>query len=149
MNQPFYTFHTFNQALRFDFSSIGKSIIYKAVIYTKTDIPDFYTLALIDVYSDGSSDDTSVSDNGDMKKILVTVFKTFSDFFNHYPHAIVGFEGSTPSRTRLYRIAISHELSNIVRLYNVWGILYNNFQPFQKDQPYTGFLISLKSINIA
>ncbi|TKK66634.1 hypothetical protein FC093_16490 [Ilyomonas limi] len=149
MNQPFYTFYSSNQALLFDFSSIGKNIISKAVIYTRTDIPDLYTLALVDVYNDGTFDDIVVSDNGDMVKILVTVFKTLSVFFTHYPNAAVAFSGSTPARTRLYRIAISHELDNITKVYDIWGINNNSFQPFRRNTPYTGFLISLKNINIA
>jgi hypothetical protein len=81
MNQPFYNFTILNQALRFDFLSTGKNIISKSVIYTQTDVPGFYSLALLDVYPDGTSDDTSVTDNGDMEKILVTVFQTFAVFF--------------------------------------------------------------------
>lgn len=149
MHYTSYQFYVSNHALRFDFLSIGKTVISKSIIYTRTETPNLYSLALVDIYSDGSADDTSVSDNGDMEKILVTVFHTFSIFFNNYPDSIIGFEGSTPSRTRLYRIAISHELSSITEVYNVWGIINDTYQAFQKDQPYSGFLVSLKNINIA
>lgn len=149
MNQPNYSFSILNQALRFDFLSTGRSVISKSIIYTKTQTPELYSLALVDNYSDGSSDDRSVSNNGDMEKILVTVFHTFSIFFQHYPNSIIAFNGSTPSRTRLYRIALSHELSNINKLYNVWGIVDETYQPFERDKAYLGFLLSLKGVNIA
>lgn len=149
MNQPCYSYNILNNFLRFDFLSIGKNVASKSIIYTQTDIPGLYSLSLVDVYSDGSADDTSVSNNGDMEKILVTVFQTFSVFFKNYPDSVVVFMGSTPSRTRLYRIAISHELSGIKKIYNVWGIVNDTPQPFEKDRPYTGFLFSLKGINIA
>lgn len=141
--------YTFDQALRFDFVSVGKEVISKSVVYTQTDIDGLYLLALVDVYADGSADDMVVSDNGDMEKILVTVFQTLQPFFDAHPNTIVGFEGSTPSRTRLYRIAITHELENIVVYYNVWGILSTGYEPFRRNRPYIGFLLSLKGINIA
>ncbi|MEJ7740543.1 MAG: hypothetical protein WKF97_24260 [Chitinophagaceae bacterium] len=148
MNQPFYNFSILNQALRFDFLSVGKKVVPKSILYTKTEISNLYSLALVDVYNDGSSDDICVSNNGDMEKILVTVFQTFSIFFTNYPDSIIAFQGSTPSRTRLYRIAISHELANINKVYNVWGIAGEIYRPFEKDHNYTGFLFSLKTINI-
>lgn len=149
MNHPFYKFNVSNHALRFDFSSIGKNVVLKSIIYTRTETPDLFSVALVDIYGDGSADDTSVINNGDMEKILVTVFQTFSVFFKNYPESVVAFAGSTPARTRLYRIAISHELSSITKVYNVWGIINDTYQLFQKDQPYIGFLVSLKRINIA
>lgn len=149
MNQSFYNFSVLNQAIRFDFISTGRNIVSKSVIYTKTDVQGFYSIALLDVYPDGSTDDTSVTDNGDMEKILLTVFQTFDIFFKNHPDSIVAFEGSTPSRTRLYRIALSHELSNINRLYTVWGVTNLGYELFKKDQPYIGFLLSENGTNIA
>lgn len=149
MNQLSYDFTVQIHALRFDFLSIGKNIIAKSVAYRKTDVPDFYSLSLVDIYPDGTFDDLSVPDNGDMQKILVTVFHTLAIFFKTHPDAIVFFEGSTPSRTRLYRIALSHELANINQLYNVWGITDKGYEPFKKNQPYIGFLLSMKGTNIA
>ena len=149
MNQSFYTFYPSANALRFDFASVGRKIVSKTIIYNKTGIENFYSLALFDVRNDGSLDDMSVTNNGDMEKILLTVFKTFSVFFAHYPDQVVIFSGSTQSRTRLYKIAISHELSSITDIYNVYGFKENSFELFQKNQPYTGFLVSLKSVNIA
>lgn len=144
-----YSFNMLNQGLRFDFSSMGKRIISKSIIYRETDIPGMYALALVDNHDDGSSDDTAVSDNGDMEKILITVFETFSVFFQRHPDTFVAFWGSTPSRTRLYRMAISHELPGITKTYNVWGVTEQAYEPFERNRPYIGFLFSLKKTNIA
>lgn len=147
-HQP-YDVSVQEKALRFDFLSVGKNTVAKSIAFRKTGAPDFYSLSLVDVYPNGTFDDLSVSDNGDMEKILVTVFHTLGIFFKSHPKAIVSFKGSTPSRTRLYRIAISHELSELKELYNVWGITKTGYEAFEKDQPYIGFLLSMKGINIA
>ena len=148
MTQATYSFNVLNHGLRFDFSSIGKRIISKSIIYREIDIPGMYSLALVDNHEDGSSDDTVVSDNGDMEKILVTVFQTFSIFFRRHPDALVAFWGSTASRTRLYRIAISHEWAKIAEIYNVWGITEQAYESFERNRLYIGFLFSLKETNI-
>ena len=52
--------------------------------------------------------------------------------------------GSTPSRTRLYRIGISNNLSEIKEDFNVFGYLKNQWTPFEKNQNYEAFLIVRK-----
>lgn len=83
------------------------------------------------------------------KKILVTVFQTIVIFLNYYPESVIAFTGSTAVRTRLYRIAISHELKELTKLYNIWGLFNNSIEPFQRNQPYEAFLISQKNLIIA
>ncbi len=83
-----------------------------------------------------------------MEKILVTVFQTLFVFFESHPESVVALAANTPSRTRVFRIAISHELSSIAKVYNVWGIINDTYQAFQKDQPNSGFYVSLNNINI-
>lgn len=83
-----------------------------------------------------------------MEKILATVYQTVLIFFQHHPAASIVFAGSTIARTRLYRIAISHELEQLCITYNVWGIMGDSFERFERNRPYTGFILSPKSVII-
>lgn len=147
MDQPFYQFSILDNAHRFDFVSEGNRSIKKSVIYFATTVPDLYSLTLADVQEDNSLDVYVISDNGDMPKILSTVFHSISSFLVTYPNATVGFKGSTPSRTRLYQIAIAHELDRALHRFKIWGIRSDNSQPepFQGSTRYEVFFISVNN----
>lgn len=149
MNQPFYQFtSTSEEILRFEFISVGKQIIPKVVIFSATDLAGIFSLTLANLLPDGSLDDMTVSDNGDREMILATVFQCLQLFLNRYPEAIVAFSGSSASRTRLYQIAIAHELQDATSRFNIWGLTQDAVEPFRPNKAYEGFLISLKSVNI-
>lgn len=148
MTHPFYQFTSSVEALRFEFISIGKQSIPKIVIFTMTDLPGIYSLTLANLLPDGSLDDMTVNDNGDMEIILATVLQCLNAFLDQYPKAIVAFSGSTMARTRLYRIAIARELQQATNRFNIWGLTQDAVEPFKPSKAYEGFLISLKSVNI-
>jgi hypothetical protein len=148
MTQPFYQFTSSREALRYEFESIGDRIIPKVVLFNITDLPGIYSLTLANLLADGSLDDTTVSDNGDMEKILATVFQCMSAFLNDHPTSIVAFSGSSEARTRLYQIAIARELEDVSNRFNIWGLTQDAIEPFQRNKAYDGFMISLKSVNI-
>ncbi|MCU0327134.1 MAG: hypothetical protein MUF45_18190 [Spirosomaceae bacterium] len=127
MDSPFYKFEILADAHKFNFESIGiNGSVLKSVIYSETNIPEYYNLALGDIRPDGSIDVFSRSNNGDLEKILATVIQTLLVFFSYYPNAKVVFTGSTQPRTRLYQIVLSKELKNITSLFTVLG-LYDGF----------------------
>lgn len=51
--------------------------------------------------------DTSESNNGDMRQVLAKVVRSVYHFTEFYPDAQVFFKGNTLTRTRLYKMAIS------------------------------------------
>ena len=148
MTHPFYDFTILNEALRFEFDSVGKRIIPKVILFSVTDLSSIYSLTLANLLPDGSLDDTTVSDNGDMEKVLATVLQCVIVFLNDHPNAIVAFSGSSISRTRLYQIAIARELQQAIDRFNVWGLTQDTVEPFERNKSYEGFLVSLKSVNI-
>ena len=148
MTHPFYQFTTSTEALRFEFVSVGKQIIPKVVIFNATDLANIYSLTLANLLPDGSLDDMTVSDNGDMEKILSTVFQCLSVFLKQRPESVAAFAGSTDVRTRLYRIAIAHELQQAQERFSIWGLTNEVVELFRPNKAYQGFLISLKSVNI-
>lgn len=148
MNQPFYEFTTTVEALRYEFTSVGKQAILKVVIFNTTDLFGIYSLTLANLLPDGSLDDMTINDNGDMETILATVVQCINAFLGKYPKAIVAFSGSTIARTRLYRIAIARELQEATKRFNILGLTQEAVEPFTPNRVYEGFLISLKSVSI-
>lgn len=145
MNHPFYEFTILDNTLRFEFESVGQQNIRKVIFYDKTDIPDFYNLSLGDTLSNGKVSFTNVSNNSDRDKIIATVIQTLFLFFDVHPDAYVLFSGNTPERTRLYQIIIARELTNSDKIFYFWGMDEDGkLQPFVKNKPYIGFIISLK-----
>lgn len=146
MTEPFYEFTILDKAHRFDFVSIGEQIINKTIIFHQTHHTGIYSLTLADVTENQEFDVYNVSDNGDMKKVLSTVLRTITAFLESYPNAKVVFSGSTPSRTRLYQIAITHELSNFQTRFLIEGYTHEKgFELFTKNKSYDGFAISVKN----
>ncbi len=76
--------------------------------------------------------------------VLATVFQIAEDFMNRFPNVFVYFSGSDTRRTRLYRIAISHELERLQEKYIVLGRRGDEAFPFVSTQEYDGFLIGKK-----
>lgn len=130
---------------RFQFQSIGKRGVFEKVIFFTPLTFDTYNLALLD-YDEltGKYDDLSVTDNGDMPEILVTVISTIHQFLGSNPNKKIYFEGSTPARTRLYQIAISKiyrpEQSDLL----INGLRNGQWYPFEPNINFEGFLAEKK-----
>ena len=77
--------------------------------------------------------DKVVSNNNDRQKILATVAATILEFVKHYPDAIVIVAGSTPSRTRLYQIAIKEYFLEINENFELQGFREGGWEVFNKN----------------
>lgn len=133
--------------LRFSFESVGPiRTVRKIIIYDKiTAVDGLFNLALLDEYDDGSLDDLSVTDNQDMPRVLATVIATMRLFFSQYPAATVIFSGSTPARTRLYRVVISQNLTLFSETFLVNGVLRGKQEPYQPNRRYDAFTVRLQT----
>jgi hypothetical protein len=130
---------------RFDFVSNGKKgAIRKRVSFTFTDVENVYNLAFGDLGEDGEIDDLSVSDNGDRNKVLATVSYIVEAYTNQYPDRLIYFEGSTESRTRLYRMAIGLYLEELSLRFEIYGRVDQQIIPFTKGLEVNGFLVTKK-----
>jgi hypothetical protein len=130
----------------FDFISHGvNGSISKRVIFSFVQEPNIYNLAFGDVEDDGSINDMSTTDNQDMPKILATIARIIKIFLEKYPERQVFFTGSTVSRTRLYRMAISNNLDELKEMYSISGILPSGqIINFTKNLSCTAFIIKIK-----
>lgn len=144
MDQPAYDVKVLEDGCRFDFLSLGYTATHKAIIFDETEMPFLYSLTLVEVQWDGKLSACINNSNTDVKPTLATVFKAIETFTTNNPRAIVGFQGNTESKTRLYRIAITRDLDKFLSKYLIWGIRSDTGKRelFKPDQPYKSFLVT-------
>lgn len=145
MHRPQYAYSELSREFRFGFQSEGpKGSIRKIVIYRSLLLFPYpvFNLGFGDWNEDQDRfDDTVVSNNQDMEKVLTTVVATVIALLNHYPDASIYAEGSTAARTRLYQIKIVTHLTEILQDFSVEGYHQEKWQPFQRGINYQAFLI--------
>jgi hypothetical protein len=131
----------------FEFVSVGrKGEIPKIVQYSETNLKDFYNLGFGDIdLQTGEVDDTVISDNGDSQKVLATVAATVYAFTDKRPEVWIYATGSTKSRTRLYRIGLTNNLSEILEDFELYGQRNGEWQEFIKRIEYAAFLVRRRS----
>ena len=138
-----------DDSLEFAFDSIGpRGIITMIVQFKQTNDPEVYNLAFGNILPDGKVDDHTKNDNKDRNKILATVAATVYEFTARYPDRYVFFKGSTEERTRLYRIALSLNLSRLSIDFEIYGVVPDDegffMEPFGKGREYYGFVVKRK-----
>ncbi len=144
MEEKYYDFERPISEIRYNFKSVSQEKgVFKRVIFTTSDYQNFYNLALVDVFDDGSISDISETRNKDMIMVLATVIKIIEEFLGKYPDVFLIFQGSDKRRQRLYRLIISREMPNIEKKFIVLGG-FENSQPehFRLNQEYDYFIIS-------
>lgn len=131
----------------FSFISVGpKGSIEKRIIYSKSDERGVYNLAFGDrIEGSKEIDDTVVTNNKDRDKVLATVAASVYIFTDKYPNVWVILTGSTESRTRLYRIGISHYFDELRKDFIIYGYLNDKWVDFEKNKDYEAFIIKRKN----
>jgi hypothetical protein len=76
--------------------------------------------------------------------VLATVAAAIHDFTVQYHNAWVIAKGSTPSRTRLYRIGITNHWKEISANFEVFGLTNEQWELFEQRKNYEAFLIRRK-----
>jgi hypothetical protein len=137
--------------LEYEFMSVGpKGSIPKIVQFKPTNNPAIFNLAFGNKKEDGSLDDLAKDDNKDRNKILATVVSSVQLFTAEYPAKWIFFSGSTPERTRLYRMAIALNIEELSINFEIIGILKDLdsfvYVPFQIEVNYFGFLFRRKIV---
>jgi hypothetical protein len=146
MNYDKYECKTGESLLFYEFESDGpKGKVTKLIEYTETELKGFYNLGFGDKdHETGKIDDTVITNNGDSKKVLITVAYSVYTFTDKYPNSWIYAIGSTKARTRLYRMGIANNLSVILQDFEIHGLRCNSWHEFQKNVDYDAFLIRRK-----
>ncbi|MBS1510119.1 MAG: hypothetical protein JST86_04715 [Bacteroidetes bacterium] len=140
-----YRYKTNQTFLDYEFISEGPKGKIKKVVRFSAIKTNIYNLGFGDWdESTGEISDTVVTNNNDSSKVLATVAATVNDFTLHYPDALVVVQGSTHSRTRLYRIGLTNNWSLISADFVVYGLINEKWELFQSRRDYTAFLVHRK-----
>ncbi len=132
--------------MTFEFVSDGlKGSIPLTIQYSLTNQRNVYNLGFGAIDQDsGIIDDTVIINNGDTQKILSTVASSVYAFIDKHPGASVLAKGSTPARTRLYRMGITLNLSEIQKDFEVYGFSEGKWHVFKVKESYETFLVKRK-----
>ena len=147
MKKEQYPIRANSQVNAYEFVSVGKKgHISKRIEYFPLDESKLlFNLSFVDVDSvTGEISDRAVSNNGDSPKVLATVAATTIDFTDRYPDAVVYATGSTPARTRLYRMGIANNLQDIESYFEVYGLKNEEWEFFKIGIDYEAFIIKRK-----
>lgn len=146
MDKNNYTIQTGTNDKMYFFTSVGRhGNISKSVVFAQTDV-DYYEIILGDYDALNKHLDThTISNNGDIALVLITVAQIMALFFQKYPQAHLVIEANTPLKHRLYKRIIDNNLAYIETKYAVWGVLDMITQePYQKEGEYRAFVFELK-----
>ncbi len=141
MNLDRYKYRANNDYLDYEFDSVGpKGAIRKAVRFFEIE-EGIYNLGFGDLNQDKNDiSDFSVTNNADSGKVLATIALIAFDFTAVYKDAIIYIEGTTQARTRLYQISISGHWKEISSIFEVQGLVNEQWRPFQKNINYDAFI---------
>jgi hypothetical protein len=138
--------------IEYTFKSVGTNGAIPIVVhFTETEDPGIFDLAFGLVLNNGILNDVIRLNNGDRDNILATIVAAISMFTTDYPEKVICFTGSSPGRTRLYRMTITLNLEELSKNFTILGDLgqsKNVWEKFEKDRPYIGFAIKRKTNNL-
>ena len=146
MKPESYQLNASDNLTKHEFVSIGRRGQFKKIIlFQRIEETDFYELLFGD-FDDltGRVDYVNTTDNGDMKEILSTISRALFQFTEKNPDAKVVFRGSTPSRTRLYRIAISKNYEFAKQHFDLFMFNKGEVFRFEPNASCEGFMIARK-----
>ncbi len=149
MQSEFYPFESDDDRLYFEFLSVSREKkIRKAVLFTEFPYSkQLYNLALLDILPNGEfSDIASAKNNLDIKKVMSTVSECIRIFLERYPDAEIKIQGNTSAKSRLYRIVLGRELSNIQKYYEIYGDDGNFAEPFEPNKTYKVYILKLRKL---
>ena len=135
-----------NKLTYFEFISVGSTgAIRKIIEFQATATPGLYNLAFGDKDPETDElDDLAITNNGDTQKVLGTVVAALYAFFDKNPEASVYATGSTPARTRLYRMGITKFYDEIQNDFYLFGQIGDKLYVFEVGKEYDGFLAQRK-----
>ncbi|TXJ29516.1 MAG: hypothetical protein E6Q24_01755 [Chitinophagaceae bacterium] len=144
MDEKRYEYRRGKDVFNYEFESEGPkgSIVKKVRFDLMTEFPFLvYNIAFGDWnVKQEKLDDSVTTNNADKREVLATVADVILKFIHVHPDAFIYAEGSTPSRTRLYQMAISSFYADISKLLTIKGQIKKQWQLFRKGVNYEAFL---------
>ncbi|SFD55749.1 hypothetical protein SAMN05518672_102414 [Chitinophaga sp. CF118] len=136
--------------IQYEFYSQGPNGMIKKIIRFDEFSDNSYNLSFGDSTPKTETfSDLTTSNNEDTEMVLGTVANTIMEFTNKHPEATIYAEGSSPARTRLYRICINKHRKIIRKNFYINGLLMNGvWEKFRKNGKYIAFAGTRKNLYI-
>jgi len=146
MNYERYRFIESSTRHEFKFYSEGISGVFeKRVFFDQTEEKDLFHLSFGDYDEQSGTLDVHItSSNNDRDQILATIAAIVYEFTEKHPTSIILFTGSTKSRTRLYRMAITKNLTELSKDFDMYIQTGDKIIPFEPNRALNWFLVRRK-----
>jgi hypothetical protein len=139
MNKPTYRVEIEDENI-FSFLSIGKNGIILKMVEIVEIQEGIYNLGFGDYnFATNSVDDKANSNNGDIEKVLATIFGIMINFLEKNPNKTIFFSGSTPLRTQFYQRIVNTYFDEFSTILEIQGNREGEYEPFQKNREYESF----------
>lgn len=144
VEESYLYLHPDNDRLYF-FVSYGNKKIQKVVDFGIIN-ENLYNMAYGDLKmknDDYNIDTTTVSNNGDMKRIFQTLYEIILDFCKTHKEEIK-IEGSTEQRKNVYNLLIKRYYDLFIEQFDIYGIKDNKREIFDIRKNYNIIYIKIK-----
>lgn len=146
MKEKFYPFRASEDYLFYYFESRSSGCTIPKIVEYEEIEGGTYNLAFGDVDENGRLNDSVVSNNGDMHKVLATVVQTVMTFLEIHPSRHVYFSGNSPARNRLYRAILTRDIESWSEIFEVDGVSKGERITFRQYIDFEGFIIKRKTL---
>ena len=138
-----YRYLAVKHKTRFIFESEGnQGQIIKIVQFTQLENNE-WNLGFGDL-KDGTIDDSIMSSNQDAFKVIKTVAKVVTVFFQEYPQSRVIIKPIDDKRKKLYNYVFQRHNNDIEHIFNVVGVSNYIGENYSPQKNYDSFEITLK-----
>ena len=143
MIEEHYKYLAFNNNTRFLFESVGvKGKVLKMIVFRRVE-GNLWNLGFGDLKR-GQLDDTSITNNNDVVRVLGTVAKVVFDFVEAYPKRIIRIKPVDEKRKRLYNSVFRRRYAEISNDFFVTGLYENEREAYSPEKFYDSFEITRK-----
>jgi hypothetical protein len=143
IEQP-YPYHVLKEKTHYFFESIGEKSVFK-IIQFELIKEDKWNLGFGDLNEAGLIDDTVVTNNHDVHKVIRTVAKIAIDFLAKYPNSSLEINPVDYKRKRLYNSIFQKYFEEITPIFKIVGTFEGVEENYSPSKQYDLFTIALKS----
>jgi hypothetical protein len=144
MVNKYYPFVGASNNTLYYFQSEGKQGKVIKVVQFALDNDSFWNLGFGDL-QEGIVNDTVLTNNHDVAKVLGTIAKIIYMFFEQYPDEIVVIKPVDARRKQLYNTVFQRHFKDINDNFEILGIFGYKIEAYSTDKNYDSFILKLKS----
>jgi hypothetical protein len=140
-----YNFNSTNDFLIYEFTSSGKTLINRVVVFSETEFKNIYNLGqgIKTTDDDGTFyvDYDTETNNNDMKELFSTIFKIILMFNINHPNNIIYIKGNTYQKIKIYNFLLSRHKNKINKKFYLYGIINGDMIHFNKYQDFESIVL--------